>query len=458
MTISPSRNDLVREPSDPTELLIKEARQARRRRRRRNGAVAFVALVIVVAGSFTYQMVRGDPPAPRVDASAPKKAPPVFVIPLPARSKIWTLDMMNGSSGYAVAGPSSKSHDERLLETANAGASWKVVGSLPYSFVAGNVKPLLHFVTPSIGYTQAFTVANQWESNNVYVTTNGGRSWTRLAIPGLVPSDSDAFADASTSPDFRFASGVLTLVSLKCSTGVALRTYGNCPPELSQYRWGDRRAYSIHGIGDLATSATTNQFSTFLLAAPTKKVALVASQSGPSGSLALALTLDAGATWTSVKNPCKPYPEASGPFISGVTVTSTRWILSCSQGTGMNHATVSLNETTNDGHSWTTLNYTPAWSARSGAIAGEIDQIWASNGGEVLWSYSSLGFVQVSSDGGRLWDPIRINGRISNSNTGGAPTEFDPVGHSGAYWVTSSGQILLTRDGTNFTPLTVHRT
>ena len=117
----------------------------------------------------------------------------------------------------------------------------------------------------------------------------------------------------------------------------------------------------------------------------------------------------------------------------------------------MNHATVFLSETTNDGHSWSTINYTPAASAKAGAIAGEMEQVWTSNGGNVLWSYSLLGFIQVSANSGRTWSPISVNGELSNSNTGGSPIEFDPVGQSGAYFVTATGQVLLTRNGPNFT-------
>jgi photosystem II stability/assembly factor-like uncharacterized protein len=84
--------------------------------------------------------------------------------------------------------------------------------------------------------------------------------------------------------------------------------------------------------------------------------------------------------------------------------------------------------------------------------------VWPSIGGNVLWSYSSLGFIQVSTNGGRTWSPIVVNGKVSNLNTGGWPIEFDPVGTSGANFVTKTGQILLTRNGTNFTPVRLLRT
>jgi hypothetical protein len=372
-------------------------------------------------------------------------------IPLSAPSRIWTLDMLNASSGYAVAGASSKTRHEHLIATSNMGKSWNVVGVLPYSFDAGQLKPILRFVTPSIGYTQAFEVGARWEPNNIYVTTNAGKSWAKLSLPGQVPSMISSDAYASTSPDFRFSNGVVSLLSLKCSVSVDLRTDGTCPATLSEYRWGARQPFSTHTVANSGAGVGGRQHSSYLIAAPSATTALVAEESHSANATSFALTENAGESWTTIANPCRHLPGKEDILISGVSVSPARWILDCSQPTGMNHATVLLSETTNNGHSWTTLNFTPSWSAKRGAIGGEEDQVWSSNGGAVLWSYSSLGYRQVSTDGGRTWTPISVNGRASNENTGGAPIQFDPVGRSGAYFVTESGELLLSRDGTNFT-------
>jgi photosystem II stability/assembly factor-like uncharacterized protein len=120
----------------------------------------------------------------------------------------------------------------------------------------------------------------------------------------------------------------------------------------------------------------------------------------------------------------------------------------------MNHANVQLSETDNDGRSWSTINDSPALSTKPGGIIDEMAQVWTTKAGNVLWSYSTLGFVQVSINGGRTWSFIKVNGTTLNSSTyGGWPIEFDPVGPTDAYFVTNSGQILETRNGTNFTPV-----
>jgi hypothetical protein len=368
---------------------------------------------------------------------------------LPLKSRIWALDMLNTSSGFAVAGISSVKHDEQLIRTANEGKSWTVVGPLPYSFVAGQLKPLLHFVTPSIGYTQTFRVGTQWVPDNIYVTTNAGKSWSKLKISGEVPSNSGANAYASTSPDFRISNGVVSLVSLDCTASRDSQTYGTCPAELAEYHWGATTPFESHSVPYIGGGSKGIFHSAYLMAAPSAATALVA-EDLPSRT-SFALTTNGGSTWSLIDNPCKSVHGSAAMTISGVTLTSSRWILNCSQGTGMNHANVLLSETTNDGHSWSTLNYTPAWSAQRGGIAGEIDQVWSSNDGNVLWSYSSVGFIQVSTNGGHTWSPISVNGKVSNLNTGGGPIEFDPVGPTGVYFVSTSGQVLLSHNGVDFT-------
>jgi hypothetical protein len=428
------------------KVLIKEAR---RRQRLRYLAVA-TALIVVALALVGLSSLRGGPNSPRNAPSAPKRSQPTAVPPLPVKSKIWTLDMLNTSSGYAVAGVSSVKQNELLIKTTNEGQSWSVVGRLPYSFVAGQFKPLLDFVTPSVGYTQSFRAPD-----SIYVTTNAGKSWSRLQLLGNVPSALDAVANASTSPDFRVSENVVSLMSLKCTIATS---NGACPATLSQYHWGATTPFASHRVAYLGTGSKASA-NTYLLAAPTAATALVAEGATAGGTFSFALTTNGGAAWSPIINPCKPYAGAGGMSISGVSLTASRMILNCTQGTGMNHGTVLLSETANGGHSWSTINYTPAWSGKAGAISNEIDQVWASNGGIVMWSYSSLGFVQVSTNGGRTWSSIDVSGKVLNSSTyGGWPIEFDPVGPSGAYFVTKSGQILLSRNGTNFIPVRLLRT
>jgi hypothetical protein len=451
-------HDDVRQRVVPTEsetnpgqimALIKEARR-RQRLRYLAAAVALIVLTVAVIGLST---LRGGPNVPQATADSPGRNQIAADTSLPLKSRIWTLDMLNTSSGYAVAGVSSAKHDEQLIKTTNEGHSWSVVGALPYSFVAGQTKPLLHFVTPSIGYTQTFSVGTKWLPDNIYVTNDAGKSWSKLRFSGQVPSAFNADPGASASPDFRISNGAVSLLTLQCAVRDGIESGGSCPATLSDYHWGAMTPFSSHRVAYLGVGSKGVQDSAYLMDAPSASTALVAEDATTGGPFSFVLTTNSGKTWSSLANPCKAYHGAPGMSISGVTLTSSRWLLNCSQGTGMNHATVLLSETTNDGHSWSTINYTPAWSAKAGAIAGEMDQVWTSSGGNVLWSYSLLGFIQVSTNGGRTWSPIIVNGKKSNSNTGGAPIEFDPVGTSGAYFVTMTGQVLLTRNGTNFTPV-----
>jgi photosystem II stability/assembly factor-like uncharacterized protein len=446
--IAPIEHEMPPPDNDAVELLIKEAR--RKARRRRLSIATSVTLAFILLFGLISTVLRG--PGTRTTPTGRAKNHQIAVTTsLPRSSQIWTLDMLNGASGFAVAGVSSAKHHERLIKTGNAGHSWSVISTLPYSFVAGEFKPLLNFVTPTVGYTQAFST----DAHSIFVTTDGGMRWSKLRISGQVPTEIDAAADASTSPDFRVSNGVVSLVSLGCTVATS---NGACPATLSEYRWGATSPFSSHRVRYLGPGSKSSSASTYLLAAPTEKSALVAEGATPGGPYSLVLTSNAGVTWSRVSNPCKTYPGAPGMSISGATLTPSKWMLNCSQGTGMNHATVQLSETENDGRSWSTINYTPAWSAKAGAIIGEADQVWMSNSGNVLWSYSLLGFVQVSTNGGRTWSLIEVNGKKMNSDTyGGWPIEFDPVGSSGAYFVTKTGQILQTRTGTNFTPVELLR-
>ncbi|HEY5266864.1 MAG TPA: hypothetical protein VIJ40_08635 [Acidimicrobiales bacterium] len=448
MIITPTERETRREGPDPTELLIKEARR-RQRSRYLTVAVVLVVLVVAVIGLST---LFNSPIATRTSADTPGRNQLATAPSLPVKSQIWTLDMLNTASGYAVAGVSSTTHNEQLIKTTNTGKSWIIVGTLPYSFVAGQEKPLLQFVTPSIGYTQTFRVGTKWVPNNIYVTTNAGKSWSKILISGQVPSDVDAVADSSTSPDFRISNGALSLLSLGCSAGTGVSTGSPCPATLSEYHLGATTPFSSHRVAYLGAGKGP-QATSYLLVAPSATTALVAEDATTGGPFSFVLTTNSGTSWSLINNPCKSNPGSPGMNISGVALTPSRWLLNCSQGWGMNHATVLLSETTNDGHAWSTMNYTAAASAKTGAITGEMDQVWTSNGGNVLWSYSLLGFIQVSTNGGRTWSPIVVNGKASNSNTGGWPIEFDPVGPSGAYLITKAGQALLTHNGTDFTPV-----
>jgi photosystem II stability/assembly factor-like uncharacterized protein len=427
-------------------VLIKEAR----RRQRLRYLAAAVALIVLIVAVIGLSSLRGGPNASRSATDVPGKSQLAAATSLPLKSKIWTLDMLNTSSGYAVAGTSSTTRDEQLIKTTNEGRSWSVIGALPYSYVAGQTQPLLHFVTSAIGYTQAFRVGAKWLPDNIYVTRNGGTSWSKLALSGQVPSAVNA-PPGATSPDFRISKGVVSLVSLRCTVGSGVETGDGCPATLSEYRWGATTPFSSRQVPYLGTGTSGPQSFAYLMVAPSASTALVGEHDSSRAQYSFVLTTNGGRTWSSVSNPCKPSPESGGMTISGVALTSSSWLLNCSQGTGMNHATVLLSETTNDGDTWSTINYTPAWSAQRGGIAGEEDQVWPSNGGNVLWSYSSIGYMQVSTNGGRTWSPITVNGTSDNDNTGGWPVEFDPVGPAGAYLVTKNGQILLTRNGTDFT-------
>ncbi len=451
MIIAPTKHDAASEDIDSAELLIKEAR----RRQRRRYVILALAILVVLAAALGLSTFRGGLNALQTTTGIPKRSEPTTVPSLPLKSRIWTLDMLNATSGYAVSGVSSMRQDERLIKTTNGGHSWSVVGTLPYSFEAGQYKPLLDFVTPSVGYTQAFRVGTKWASNNIYVTRDAGKSWSKLLISGQVPSTIDAVADASTSPDFRVSEGTLSLLTLDCTIA---SSNGACPATLSEYHWGATMPFTSRRVGLVGPDPKTSSADTYLLEAPSATTALVAEGESAGGPFRFALTTNAGVSWSIVSSPCKQYPREPGLSISGVSLTPSRWILNCSQGTGMNHANVLLSETSNDGHTWSTINYTPAWSAKPGAIIGEEDQVWISNSGKVLWSYSLLGFVQVSTNGGRTWSLIEVNGKKMNSDIyGGWPIEFDPIGSSGAYFVTKTGQILQTRSGTNFTPVELLR-
>ena len=84
------------------------------------------------------------------------------------------------------------------------------------------------------------------------------------------------FMDSSTSPDYQFSSGTVSLVSLQCSVAQGSFSYGTCPATLADYHWGSTTLFASHKI-DPGTWGSQSKFHTsYLLAAPSSKIALIA--------------------------------------------------------------------------------------------------------------------------------------------------------------------------------------
>lgn len=97
------------------------------------------------------------------------------------------LDFVDDHDGWSVA-------DRSLLHTINQGATWTPVGEPPVPLT------LVQFVSPAIGWgTTAPTLVGSYQTGDVtrdqlYLTRDAGRTWTRVATPG--PIASACFIDA----------------------------------------------------------------------------------------------------------------------------------------------------------------------------------------------------------------------------------------------------------------------
>jgi hypothetical protein len=214
------------------------------------------------------------------------------------------VDMQSDSLGFAVAGPANTGRGWfYLIRTTNLGDSWRVVAPLPLpSYVGlygwGNA-PSINFVSPTVGYLSKY-------QGPLWVTTDGGLTWTKLSTPGIWPTYS--------------ISGDTMYVASDVCTKSTRDFPEQCPSDLSQYRVGSvlpTRNVAIPDIGAGKWRAAR------VLVAVTTKSVVVVEGGGEQRSSLLTTTL-AGDTWSRLVDPCK------GLSVSQLLTPNLKdWLLTC---------------------------------------------------------------------------------------------------------------------------------
>lgn len=406
---------------DSIEVLIPEARQRSRRRRLRAWSLVFVALILGLSAwvgsgglNSSTSRVSGGRPAHRV-------IPALAIGTVLKASSVVGLKMFTPSSGLAISTTWNASHQiatqSYLTATKNAGDSWKIVGRLPIPMET----PLIAFVSPTEGY-----VADYQRANSSFLTLNGGRTWTKAAVKGLP-------------------------TALSVSGNSVWVVAGDCPLKYQQGPWCATYV-DLLGPGDLKPTAirpiTVNdpQLKKDIPSAPSTLAARFLARTGPQAALvvegqdgpnSILSTTDAGRSWRLVNNPC-------GTVFVGAAaaVTGSRWYLFCSLDGGMQQGTNLLYETWNGGTSWTLLAQGHEQGANTGSLTdGVMDNFATNSTGSVLWYANGVGFINVSTDGGRNW--VLKRGAVASQ---WSPVGFVSVGSS-AFEALEGGGLIRTTNG-----------
>ncbi len=410
--------------NDPIEVLIPEARQRSRQRRLRAWSLVILALILGLSAwvgsgglNSSTNRVSGGRPTHRV-------IPVLAIGTVMKASSVVGLKMFTPSRGLAISTTWNASHQKAiqsyLTATKNAGDSWKIVGRLPMPMAT----PLMAFISPTEGY-----VAGYQQANSSFLTLNGGRTWTKVAVKGLA-------------------------TALSVSGNSVWVIAGDCPLKYQQGPWC-ATYLNVLAPGDLKPTAirpiTVNdpQLRATIPKAPSTLAARFLARTGPQGALvvegadgpnSILSTTDAGRSWRMVNNPCKSV------FVgAAAAVTSSRWYLFCSLDGGMQQGTNLLYETWNGGTNWTLLAQGHIQGANTGGLTDGVMGNFATNStGSVLWYANIDGAINVSTDGGRNW---LVNRKAIASMW--SPVGFVSVGSS-AFEALSVGGLIRTTNGTTW--------
>jgi photosystem II stability/assembly factor-like uncharacterized protein len=315
------------------------------------------------------------PPIPRRTTPKPVPPPPLLAMDAPLLPKtVVAMAMFTTTSGVAVAHvPTGYQPGGRLyrVRTIDGGRQWRVSGSLP-AWVTGTqtCQGAIGFTSPTTGYVGDFN------SNRTVFTRDGGRTWSRVKIAGLITG--------------------LTLVGHSLWVTTDRCTTSPCHADLVTLGVGQLTPGTVEPIPASGSSSGLADDETLLNRPVPAEGFFTEAGEG------LIETVDAGLTWSPVDDPCQGRLGVAGL----VSPTPESWILYCSVDMGMHQGENQVWVTTDDGDHWSLI--AEGTSTASGSSIGDIGGeafggLAMSGNGQVLWLLSTVGGLSYSIDGGTHW-------------------------------------------------------
>ena len=369
-------------------VLFPEARIAQRRRWMRRGwIVLLVSATVILASIYIGGVGNRSTNLPgRSSALTQSSATPLPVGTMLNASSVVAIQMFTATRGVAIASFWIKSFTaigySYLTTTVNGGTSWRITGVLPTGSwdPGGQGTGLIEFVSPREGYIQ------QPAPRGPLFTSNGGRTWMSIAFAGWTTSLTLSEGDV--------------IVSAQHCTGS--RNADPCVTRLGTFSLGSLTPSSVTVIPSVSVDSTNNSPEVLAMSGGT---ALAAE------GLTLIATLNSGASWHRVINPCSGYARGEAQLTS-----SSRWYMLCGQGVGMMKANNWLYNTTDSGRTWTLVAKGSALRNVGADNIGPyaVNAFGVSGDGREMWIDGGPGFLEVSSDGGRKWQLADTIGAKTN--------------------------------------------
>lgn len=335
------------------------------------------------------------------------------------------VDMRSASLGFAIAGPVNKGRGWfYLIRTSNLGNSWRVVAPLPVpSYVGpygwGNA-PSINFVSSSIGYLSLY-------QGPLWVTTDGGLTWTKVSTPGIWPT-------------FSIGDNLMFVTSDICAKPIPVNPSG-CASELSTYHVGSASPIRSAAIPDIGAGKW--RAAQVLDALPSRTVVVVEGR----GELhsPILLTSTDGRTWSRLINPC------TGLSVSQlITFGPKDWLLTCFGDGGMNQGTSELWYSPWGGNLWSLVAEASEQGVNRGDIRDVSNTISVANNGTLFAALGgAAGGVEYSTDQGQHWNLAKV----ALNQFGGAPETMTTFGVSGAVVSAQNFGSFLTLNGTTWRPI-----
>jgi len=351
-------------------------------------------------------------------------------------TQIVFVDMLSSALGYGVADISNAGRGwSYLVQTNDVGNSWTIRGVLPIrmdevplpgaysSYTAGNA-PVIHFVNAQVGYALA-------QNGPLYVTNDGGTSWSKVKVPGIWPS-------------YVISGTTLSVVSDVCSSPIPTFGPALCPSDLSQFRVGATTPSSTIVIPALGPGGKRRAGVALASSTPVSVIVVEGGSEGTPSSLLE--TSSAGASWQLLSDPC------GGLTVDGLfTSQPSRWLLHCFGDPGMSQGNSQLWSSRSGGKSWSIVVRGSQAGSDHSRIGDVENTLYFNTNHSMLYGAlgGAAGGLEYSTDMGAHWSMTKI----STNWYGGAPEYVSVFDTTAAIFGIVGGPQYKTLNGTTWTEL-----